>query len=55
MCKVGREPRRVGAKSCAWAVDAQLGIRRVTAVEDGQGRKERLRAGGCPGKAGLVP
>jgi hypothetical protein len=52
-CVVGKEPRRVGGKLCAWDVGMQLGIRRIKTVKEGQGRKERLRVNVCPQRATL--
>lgn len=39
---VGREPRRVGKKSCLWVAGIQLGMGRAKTVEKGEGKKERV-------------
>jgi hypothetical protein len=39
---VGREPRRVGEKSCLWVAGIHLGMGRAKTVEKCEGRKERL-------------
>jgi hypothetical protein len=52
MC-VGKEPRSVGEKLCAWAASVQLGIRRAEKVKAGHRTKGRPEFNGCPHKTTL--
>jgi hypothetical protein len=40
---VGRNPRRVGQKSCTWVIGMQQRIRRARITEGSQEEEERLR------------